>query len=106
MENAQLYDIRHGIVTANIYSMGNKDLDYREAGELNNQQTRSNTYMFNLKLTTRDDSKAQTPTDWKQFEYIVEFLAAVSAEFGFAPTYTAPNTTSVTTATPPAKRGK
>ncbi len=88
MENADKYDIRHGIVTANIYSMGNKDLDYREAGELNNQQTRSNTYMFNLKLTTRDDATAQTPADWKQFEYLVDFLSAISAEFGFAPTCT------------------
>ena len=91
MENANLYDIRHGIVTANIYSMGNRDLDYREGGELNNQQTRSNTYMFNLKLTTRDDSKAKTPVDWRQFEYIVEFLNGVSREFGFAPTYIPPS---------------
>lgn len=84
MDNAHLYDIRHGIVTANIYSMGNADLDYREGGELHNQQTRSNTYMFNLKLTTRDDSKAKTPADWRQFEYIVEYLDGISREFSFA----------------------
>jgi hypothetical protein len=87
MDNAHLYDIRHGIITANIYSMGNADLDYREGGELNNQQTRSNTYMFNLKLTTRDDEKAKTPADWKQFEYIAEFLDDISRECGFSRSY-------------------
>lgn len=106
MENAHLYDIRHGIMTANIYSMGNTDLAYREGGELNNQQTRGNTYMFRLKLTTRDDDKAKTPDDWKQFEYIVEYLAAINKEFGFAPSYTAPNTTGVTLATPSGRGGR
>lgn len=104
MENADKYDIRHGIVTANIYSMGNKDLDYRSVGELNNQQTRSNTYMFNLKLTTRDDEQVHTPADWKQFEHLIEFLAAISSEFGFGAKYTPPASSDASTATPPRKK--
>lgn len=80
MENADRYNITHGIVTANIYKYRFHDERYHE-GELNTGQTRSNTYMFGLKLTTRNDAKANTPPDWRQFPYIVDVLNSLSVQY-------------------------
>jgi hypothetical protein len=81
MDNADRYDIRHGIVTANIYKIRFHDERYRK-GELASGQTRSNTYMFDLKLTTRADEEAETPADWQHFEHIAEVLAEISDRYG------------------------
>ncbi|WP_156373029.1 hypothetical protein [Deinococcus sp. Leaf326] len=81
MPNADKYHIYHVIVTANIYKLEGRDEKARR-GELNSGQTRSNTYMFDLKLTTRDDPSADTPSDWHQFPYIIQFLETVSTRFG------------------------
>ncbi|HJT54865.1 MAG TPA: hypothetical protein VJ761_00110 [Ktedonobacteraceae bacterium] len=77
MENADKYDIHHGIVTANIYKLNFHDRSYRK-GELATAQTRSNTHMFNLKLTTRDDDEAETPRGWHQFPYVIQVLEDIS----------------------------
>jgi hypothetical protein len=51
-------------VTANIYKINFHDVRHH-VGELSSKQTQSNTYMFELKLTTRNDGIATTPRDWK-----------------------------------------
>ena len=81
MENANLYHIHHAIVTANIYKYWFQDERYKQ-GELESGQTRSNTYMFELKFTTRDDDLAVTPSDWYQFPHITEVLAGISNTHG------------------------
>ncbi|MFE9248227.1 hypothetical protein [Streptomyces sp. NPDC007088] len=81
MPNAGRFAITHGIVTANIYKINFHDSRYR-VGELSSGQTRSNTYMFDLRLTTRDDGIAFTPSDWAQFPTIVEELKIHSQRHG------------------------
>ena len=81
MEYASRYQIQHGIVTANIYRINFHDERYKK-GELCSGQTRSNTYMFDLKLTTRDDGIAETPADWRQFAYIAQVLTSLSKRDG------------------------
>ena len=81
MENASKYDIHHGIVTANIYKINFHEVRHH-IGELSSKQTQSNTYMFELKLTTRDDGIAITPKDWKQFQSIADVLEQISARNG------------------------
>lgn len=81
MENADQYDILHGIVTANIYKINFHDVRYH-TGELNTAQTKSNTHMFQLKLTTRNDGIAITPQTWNQFPYIAEVLERRSQQHG------------------------
>jgi hypothetical protein len=81
MANHDSYNILHGIVTANIYKINFHDERYR-IGELSSGQTRSNTYMFDLKLTTRDDGIAITPSDWRQFESLPSVLADISQRYG------------------------
>jgi len=83
MENASQYNILHGIVTANIYKLNFRDVRYQE-GELNTGQTRSNTYMFELKMTTRNDAKAKTPTDWRQFPQVQYVLNSLSEKYNLA----------------------
>lgn len=80
MENADSYHITHGIVTANIYKYSFHDSKYH-TGELASGQTRSNTYMFELKLTTRNDGKARTPSDWRQFPHIKILLDDISKKY-------------------------
>jgi len=74
MDNPNGYRIQHAIVTANIYKFNFHDVRFRK-GELASGQTRSNTYMFNHKYTTRDDEEAETPPDWKPF---AEFAALLN----------------------------
>lgn len=81
MENADRYDIHHGIVTANIYKYNFHDVRYKK-GELSSGQTRSNTYMFDHKLTTRDDDLAETPEDWRQLPHVVDVLETLSRRHG------------------------
>ena len=77
MANHDKYEIQHGIVTANIYKINFHDERYKK-GELSSGQTRSNTYMFDLKLTTRDDGVAETPPDWRQFGETAQVLIDLS----------------------------
>ena len=77
MKNADAYDIEHGIVTANIYKYWFRDKRYRK-GELASAQTRSNTGMFDLRLTTRDDEEAETPPGWRQLDVLPDVLSKLS----------------------------
>ncbi|MEH1842308.1 MAG: hypothetical protein V7L20_27150 [Nostoc sp.] len=77
MNQAAAYKIYHGIVTANIYKIKFHDLRYQK-GELNSGQTKSNTYMFEHKFTTRNDGIAITPPDWNQFSQIAVLLKRLS----------------------------
>lgn len=81
MDNADRYSILHGIVTANIYKIQFHDERYR-VGELGSAQTRSNTYMFDLKLTTRDDGIAITPESWRQLPALGPVLRELSSQAG------------------------
>jgi hypothetical protein len=81
MGNPDRYEITHGIVTANIYKYQFRVERYRR-GELDSRQTQSNTYMFDLKLTTRSDSEATTPADWHQFTHIARVLRDLSRKHG------------------------
>jgi hypothetical protein len=81
MENAAAYDIEHGIVTANIYKYWFRDKRYRK-GELASAQTRSNTGMFDLRLTTRDDEEAETPPGWRQLDVLPEVIRELSKRHG------------------------
>jgi hypothetical protein len=77
MKNAAAYDIEHDIVTANIYKYWFRDKRYRK-GELASAQTRSNTGMFDLRLTTRDDEEAETPPGWRQLDVLPEVICTLS----------------------------
>jgi len=77
MKNADVYDIEHGIVTANIYKYWFRDKRYRK-GELASAQTRSNTGMFDLRLTTRDDEEAETPPGWRQLDVLPDVISELS----------------------------
>jgi hypothetical protein len=81
MKNADAYDIEHGIVTANIYKYWFRDKRYRK-GELASAQTRSNTGMFDLRLTTREDEEAETPPGWRQLESLPEVIHELSERHG------------------------
>jgi hypothetical protein len=81
MKNTKKYAITHGIVTANIYKLWFHDKRY-QAGELATGQTRSNTYMFELKITTRNDELAYTPPDWRQLPAIADTLRQLSTLHG------------------------
>ena len=77
MQNADDFEVNHGIVTANIYKYFFHDQSYQK-GELDSGQTKSNTYMFELNFTTRNDGIAVTPNGWLQFEGIENVLADLS----------------------------
>ena len=57
------------------------DERYRK-GELSSGQTRSNTYMFDHKYTTRDDGGAETPSAWEQLTVLPDLLASISSAYG------------------------
>jgi hypothetical protein len=80
MQNASAYEITHGIVTANIYKYWFHDASYQR-GELRNKQTESNTHMFELKLTTRNDGIAVTPAGWRQLPHIINVLKRISDRY-------------------------
>jgi hypothetical protein len=71
------FHIIHGLVTANIYKINFTDARAHK-GELGSGQTRSNTYMFDLKITTREDNTAETPDDWKTLSYLAGTLGGIS----------------------------
>ncbi|MDE0605437.1 MAG: hypothetical protein OXI18_13640 [bacterium] len=55
--------IVHGIITANIYKI-NSDEYFQEYGELRSNQARSNTFMFDLRYTTRNESIEVMAPGW------------------------------------------
>jgi hypothetical protein len=81
MKNADAYDIEHGIVTANIYKYWFRDKRYRK-GELASAQTRSNTGMFDLRLTTREDEEAETPPGWRHLDVLPDIIGKLSKKHG------------------------
>ncbi|MCS3863316.1 hypothetical protein GGP86_003112 [Salinibacter ruber] len=80
MNDAGKYDIRQGLVTANIYKIKYSDERYH-SGELASGQTRSNTYMFDLKLSTRNDETSVTPHDWDHFTEIEKEIRLISNNY-------------------------
>lgn len=75
--------ISHGIVTANIYKI-NSDPKFREFGELRSNQAKANTFMFDLRYTTRDDSEKVMAEGWSKLPSLIDSLAASSIEHGMS----------------------
>jgi hypothetical protein len=83
LQQADDFEVNHGIVTANIYKYFFHDKSYQK-GELESGQTKSNTYMFELKFTTRDDGIAVTPEGWRQFQDVIGVLKQLSIKHSLA----------------------
>lgn len=66
--------IVHGIVTANIYKI-NSDPYFARWGELRTNQARSNTFMFDLRFTTRDDNEDVMAPGWSSLTDLEIWLA-------------------------------
>ena len=73
--------ITHGIVTANIYKV-NSDPKFAEFGELRTQQARSNTFMFELRYTTRNENEKVMAPGWERLSQLPGWLSAASAQYG------------------------
>jgi hypothetical protein len=73
--------ITHGIVTANIYKV-NSDPKFAEFGELSTQQARSNTFMFELRYTTRNENEKVMAPGWDRLSQLPIWLGATSAANG------------------------
>lgn len=73
--------ITHGIVTANIYKM-NSDPKFAEFGELRTQQARSNTFMFDLRYTTRNENEKVMAPGWDALSDLPQWLAARAEQAG------------------------
>lgn len=65
--------IAHGIVTANIYKI-NSDPYFTRWGELRSNQAKSNTFMFDLRFTTRDDNEDVMAPGWESLTAIEAWL--------------------------------
>ena len=65
--------IAHGIVTANIYKI-NSDPYFTRWGELRSNQARSNTFMFDLRFTTRNDNEDVMAPGWESLTAIEYWL--------------------------------
>lgn len=74
-------EITHGIVTANIYKI-NSDEKFARDGELGTGQARANTFMFDLKITTRNDGTALQPPGWEDLSAVPRWLNQTSNRFG------------------------
>ena len=73
--------ITHGIVTANIYKV-NSDEYFARWGELRSNQARSNTFMFDLRYTTRNESEDVMAEGWAPLTGLPPWLARVSEQYG------------------------
>lgn len=73
--------ISHGIVTANIYKI-NSDPYYTQWGELRSNQARANTFMFDLRYTTRNESEDVMAEGWSALTDLPSWLARVSDQQG------------------------
>jgi hypothetical protein len=74
-------DITHGIVTANIYKI-NSDPMFARWGELRSNQARANTFMFDLRYTTRNDSEDVMAEGWSSLADLPSWLAGMSSSHG------------------------
>ena len=72
-ENQVGVDITHGIVTANIYKI-ESDQAFADKGELHSGQARANTYMFDLRVTTRTDQADAVPEGWIPLSGVIHWL--------------------------------
>ncbi|OBK77574.1 hypothetical protein [Mycobacterium sp. 1274761.0] len=76
--------ITHGIVTANIYKI-NSDPYYAQFGELRSNQARSNTFMFDLRYTTREESADVMAEGWESLTRIEQWLDDTARTNGMLP---------------------
>lgn len=78
--------ITHGIVTANIYKM-NSDPYFAQYGELRSNQAKANTFMFDLRFTTRDQEEDVMAPGWSSLAELPAWLAnpAAVADIGANP---------------------
>lgn len=76
--------ITHGIVTANIYKI-NSDPYYARWGELRSNQARSNTFMFELRYTTREESDDVMAEGWESLTHIPRWLDGTAHANGMLP---------------------
>lgn len=81
LANAPAVRITHGIVTANIYKI-NSDPYFTRYGELRSNQSRANTFMFDLRYTTREESADVMADGWDSLVGLPTWLARTAAEFG------------------------
>lgn len=72
--------VTQGIVTANIYKV-QSDQRFATRGELMTEQCISNTFMFDMKITTRNDDVADEPEGWADAWAAIHWLAETSVEF-------------------------
>ncbi|MTV26083.1 hypothetical protein FTX61_11785 [Nitriliruptoraceae bacterium ZYF776] len=72
--------ITHGIVTANIYKVGS-DPHFTQFGELRSNQARANTFMFDARYTTRNDTDDVMAEGWEALPSLIDRLETVSREF-------------------------
>jgi hypothetical protein len=77
LANAPSVEITHGIITANIYKI-NSDPHFAQWGELRSNQAKANTFMFDLRYTTREDSEDVMAPGWRGFASIEEWLSEQS----------------------------
>lgn len=80
LANAPAIHITHGIVTANIYKV-NSDPYFARYGELRSNQSRANTFMFDQRYTTREESAEVMADGWESLIGLVAWLAETSAEY-------------------------
>lgn len=73
--------ITHGIVTANIYKI-NSDPFFTKFGELRSNQSRANTFVFDSRYTTREESEEVMAEGWTSLVHLTEWLAGTSRRCG------------------------
>lgn len=73
--------LTHGIVTANIYKV-DSDEHFAKFGELRSNQARANTFMFDLRYTTRNESEEVMAEGWDPLPDLVTWLATESERHG------------------------
>jgi hypothetical protein len=79
--NPPSVDIAHAIVTANIYKI-NSDQAFARYGELRSNQARANTFMFDLRFTTREESSDVMAPGWESLVNLPGWLKNTSTAFG------------------------
>lgn len=84
LEHSPPVDITHGIVTANIYKI-NSDPYYTRWGELRSNQSRANTFMFDVRYTTREETEEVMAEGWQGLANIEDWLTATAHKHGLQP---------------------
>ena len=75
--------LTHGIVTANIYKI-DSDERFRTKGELHSNQARANTFMFDLRYTTRNENEKVMAKGWNPLPDLIAWLATESKRHGLS----------------------